>query len=347
MKFKMLFSTALFAFAFQSYASATTTLSVAYGASVPNDPTGQTYVQTPGPSRTGGGEHFVLQLSSGKNVTSIKLSGFSTSRNGKSLVRSVTAISGATKISLPNLSQFSKITAGNPQNYNGLVMLVDGSYVEATPNQVLSQIDFTVEGFSNNDSSLLIQITFADGLAEEEFIFSRSGANREKFGGLINEDDYAKFSASILSTLMKKGAAAQVEDVVNKTFVCSSFTKLDSPSINVKTRAYAMNATGTLQSTSERESSPRVWTATGAGLATTIVNQNGCGVFSTYNVIRKTPAGNLIAEVNLDSEAYVNLCVNAGYDADGVRAVQSNSTFPSVVRPDFVANSYEYCRVQN
>jgi hypothetical protein len=82
-------------------------------------------------------------------------------------------------------------------------------------------------------------------------------------------------------------------------------------------------------------------------LTATIANQNGCGNFATYNVVRKTPSGNLIAEVNFDLNNYVQLCTGAGYDADGTRAVETNSTFPSVVNSNFVVDSYEFCRMAN
>lgn len=334
-------------FAFSS-ANAATTLSAAFGSSVPNDPNGQTYVQTWGPSRSGGGEHFILKMSPAKTVTSIKISGFSTGRAGRSLIHNAVVTSGATSSAVPALFQFSKVTTGNPQNYNGKVMLPDSTNVEVAPNQVISQIDITVEGYSNDDASILFQVTTEEGLTESEFMLTRTGSHSDQtIGGLINEANYAKFTINELTKLVTAGALPVAADVAGKTYVCSSYSKLDNSQINLKNRAYTVAANGSLQSSSDIEGSNLVWTATTAGLTTVIANQNGCGVFTTYNVVRKTPAGNLIAEVNLDLEKYVQLCVSAGYDEQGTRAVQQNSTFPSGINPAYVVNSYEFCRLQN
>lgn len=347
MRYQILSAVMMLSFAAVSSANAATTLSVAYGASVPKDPSGLTYVQTGGPSRSNGGEHFILKMSPAKTVTDIKISGFSTGKAGKSLIHGVTATTGATTVSLPALSQFSKVTAGNPQNYSGSVMLPDSTYVEATPNQVYSQLDFVVEGFSNDDASLLLQITTSEGLVESEFMLTRTGSHSDQtVGGLINEANYAKFTANELTKLMTNGALPQAADVAGKTYVCSSYSKLDNSEINLKSRAYFMSGS-TLQSSSDVEGANLNWTATTAGLTTTIANQNGCGNYATYNVVRKTPGGNLIAEVNLDLNNYVQLCVGAGYDADGIRSVETNSTFPSVVNPNFVVDSYEFCHPAN
>ena len=57
-----------------------------------------------------------------------------------------------------------------------------------------------------------------------------------------------------------------------------------------------------------------------------------------------TGGGNLISEVVLDLSAYVKLCTAAGYDPAAVQAVETNSTFPSVLGANYVADSYEFCR---
>ena len=267
----------------------------------------------------------------------------STGHAGKSLVHSVTASSGATAISLPGLSQFSKISAGNPQNYNGSVMLIDNTFVEATPNQAYTQLDFVIEGYTNDDASLLLQVTTAENLAEQEFMLTRPAHPEQSVGALINEANYAKFTANDLAKLMTNGVVAQAADVVGHTYTCSSYSKLDNAEINLKSRTYFVANNGTLQSASDIEGANLTWTQAAVGLAAVIANRNGCGNYATYNVVRKTPSGGLIAEVNLDLNAYVDLCANAGYDADGTRAVETNSTFPSVLNPNYVVDSYEYC----
>lgn len=334
--------------ALYAHANAPTTLNVAFGSSVPQDSSGQTYVEKAGPSRANGGEHFVLKLNAAKMITSIKITGFSLSHSGKSLIHSATAVAGATHLPLPALFQFTQVTAGNPANSKGLVLLADNSFVEATPNQALSQLDLVIEGYSNDDASFLLQITTTDEWFENQFMLTRTGPHSEQsVGALINEENYAKFSSSDLNKLMLAGTPAQATDLVSKTFVCSSYTKLDSPEINLKKRTYFSSANGSLQSSSDLEGTNLNWSATSAGLTTPIANQNGCGTYTTYNVLRRTPSGNLIAEINLDLKNYVQLCTNAGYDAVGTQAIETNSTFPSVIDPNFVVDSYEFCHLAN
>lgn len=345
MRFQILCMTAITTLISFSALATTTHLNVAIGTSVPADPTTTTYNFTNVPSRSGGGEKFTLKFASAKNITSIKLSGFSAGRAGKVLVRNVTGISGAATTTIPALYQFKNMTAGNAQNYKDLVMLVDASYVEATPNQVYSQIEFLFEGYTNDDASLLVQITSTDSLSEDQFMFTRAGSS-QSFGALIDETKFAKFSPDTLAKLMRQGKQLQAADLEGKTFVCSSYTKLDSAQINLKRRTYQVNAKGALQSQSDLEGA-MLWQPNSAGMVSVIANQNGCGTYTTYNVVRKTASGNLIAEVNLNLEDYVRLCAGAGYDADGTRAVELNSTFASVIDPAFVVNNFEFCQVAN
>ncbi|KYG66276.1 hypothetical protein AZI86_04245 [Bdellovibrio bacteriovorus] len=345
MRFQFLCMTILTTLVSFSALAATTNLNVAIGTSVPNDPAIPTYNFTTVPSRSGGGEKFTLKFASAKNITSIKLSGFSIGRAGKVLVRNVTAISGAATTTIPELFQFKKMTVGNAQNYKDLVMLVDSSYVEVTPNQVFSQIEFLLEGYTNDDASLLIEIASTDSLTEDQFMFTRGGSS-QSLGALIDESKFAKFSPDTLAKLMRQGKQVQAADLEGKNFVCSSYTKLDNAQINLKRRAYQVNAKGVLQSQSDLEGT-MVWQPNSAGMVSVIANQNGCGTYTSYNVIRKTASGNLIAEVNLNLEDYVKLCASAGYDADGTRAVELNSTFASVIDPAFVVNNYEFCQIAN
>jgi hypothetical protein len=76
-------------------------------------------------------------------------------------------------------------------------------------------------------------------------------------------------------------------------------------------------------------------------------NFNGCGKFVTTNVLRVTGAGNLISEVVLDLNLYIALCTKAGYDATATQAVETNSTFPSLVNARYVVDSYEFCHLVN
>lgn len=338
----------MFAISFQANAETpVNVLSLALGASVPADGTGRTLAEKDGPSRSSGGEHFILKLNRAKTVSDIKITAYSTGHAGKALIHSVTGLAGATSIALPELSQFNKVTAGNPQNYRGLVMLTDTAFVESHPNQAFSKLDFVIEGYTNNDASVLIEVTSTDGFTQNEFLLSRTGPHSdETLGQLIDEDNYAKFTPEQLSQLMNNGTQPQAADLIGKTYVCSSYTKLDNAQIDFKTRAYFANG-NVIQSNSDFEDQNRAWKPTADGLVATIANQNGCGTFITQNVLRETGSGNLISEIDLDLQNYLNLCTNAGYDADGTKAVELNSTFPSVISPKAVVNAYEFCRPAN
>jgi hypothetical protein len=78
-----------------------------------------------------------------------------------------------------------------------------------------------------------------------------------------------------------------------------------------------------------------------------IDNSSGCGRFTTRNVVRLTGAGNLISEVVLDLENFLLQCESVGFDKEAVRAVETNSTYPSVLDPKMVADSYEFCHPVN
>ncbi len=322
-----------------------TQLNVAFGVSVPIDSTGQTYVLPTGPSRATGGEHFVVKFNGPKMISEIKLSGFSTGKAGKTLIHSAKGVTGATTVSLDGLFQFAKVTNGNPVNFQNLVMLPDATFVQILPNQPFTQLDIVVEGFTNNDSSILLQITSSDGFALQEFLVSRTGpSDKESAGGLINESNFAKFTGAQLSNLMTIAAQPAAADLVGKTFVCSSYTKLDSNKVDLKRRIFALSSSGVLVSSSDLQGSNIPWALNADGLHMLVDNFTGCGRFTTANVLRKTGTGNLISEVVLDLEKYIAQCVAAGFDEAGTRAVEENSTFPSVIDSKYVVDSYEFCR---
>ena len=328
---------------FAAFCSAhATTLTVAFGTSVPKDPTGQTLVESGGPSRASGGEHFILKMGPAKNITDIKLTAYSTSKTGKDLIHSVTAYNGSTATALVALSQFSAVTVGNPTNYQNLAMIADSQFVETNPNQAVTELDFVIEGFTNDDASLVLQVTSSDNIPSNDFLLTRTGPNSsDTLGTMIDETTYAAFSASTLNTLMTSGTQPAASDLAGKTFTCTSYTKLDATQVDVLTRTYAVSGT-TLQSTSSLEGS-LTWAVTADGLSASVANQNGCGSFGTVNVVRLTPGGNLISEVDLNLSAYLNLCVAAGYDLTGTQDVEQNSTFASVVNTNYVVDSYEFC----
>lgn len=317
-------------------------LNIALGTSVPADVSGQTLTMKAGPSRASGGEHIVVNFARPKNITEIKLTGYSAGKAGKVLIHRVTALSGSAKVSLEALSQFAKVTNGNPQNYKNLVMLTDTAFVSTAPSQAFTQIDLVTEGFTNNDSSILVQITSSDEFPVEEFSVSRT-SNDETLGGMINESKYAKFGINELQSLMGRAVAPSMEDVVGKTFVCTNYTRLNNTKVDFKKRTF-VNQNGVLKSHSDLQGPLRTWTASAFGIQMPVEGVNGCGKFVSYNTARVTGAGNLIAEVILDLNDYLNLCESAGFDREAARAVQINSTFPSVLDQKYVVNSYEFCR---
>lgn len=322
-------------------------LNVAFGSSVPADPSGQTYILASGPSRANGGERFVVKFNAPKTITEIKLISYSASRTGKNLIRGAKALQGATVVNLDGLFQFSKVTAGNPTNYQNLVLLPDTTWVAIAPNQAYAQIEITVEGFTNNDSSLLLQITSNENVALQEFLVTRTGsASNEIAGGLIDESRYAKFTVNELSKLMQF-ADPNVTDLAGKTFICSSYTKLDTSKIDLKRRTYSLSANGALQSSSDLQGANIPWAIGPEGLQMPVDNFTGCGRFTTARVVRKTGGGNLIGEVIVDLQKWVDQCAAAGFDPEGAKVVEENSTFPSMIDAKFRVDSYEFCRLSN
>lgn len=320
--------------------AAPSTLAVSIGASAPKT---SPFKLKAGPSRSEGGEHLILRLSSVKTVTSIKLSGFSAGRKGKALIRNAVAYNGTTPTVLEGLTKFPKVTMGKPTNYNGLVMVADGQYVEVAPNVAMGKIDLTVEGFTADDASLLLEVTFDDAVTADNFLLTRTGGS-ETAGAYVNESGYAKFTAVQLATVMKVAAEPASADLVGRTFLCTSYSKLDPARVDFKTRAYYSGPAGELLSKSDAEGLEDRWDHTEDGLTRVIANRNGCGAFNTLHVLRRTGDGNLIAEVVLDLDAYIDLCTKAGYDTSATRELQLYSNFASVLNAKYVAGVYEFCR---
>jgi hypothetical protein len=318
-------------------------LNLALGSSVPADPSGATLIEKAGPTRASGGEHIVVRLNGAKTITEIKLSAFSNGKAGKVLIHNATGTAAAAVVSLDGLFKFASATDGNPTNYQNLVMLPDAASVRVTPAQAFSRLEFVVEGFTNNDASLLISITASEDLPAQDYLITRTGS-AEVVGGMIDESGYKKFSSDNLKNLMTGATTSVAADLVGKTYVCTSYTKLDTAEIDFKTRTFAQAANGDLISNSDLEDPNLAWASTAEGLEATILDSSGCGHFVTKNIVRQTGSGNLISEVVLNLNDYVNLCAGAGYDPSAVQAVETNSTFASVVDPAYVVNAYEFCR---
>ncbi len=133
-------------------------------------------------------------------------------------------------------------------------------------------------------------------------------------------------------------------ELAGQTSLCTSYSKLDPIRLDFKTRTYYSGAGGELLSKSDAEGLEDRWVHTNDGLTRVIPNKNGCGSFNTLHVVRRTGDGNLIAEVVLDLDAYIELCTGAGYDTSATRELQLYSSFTSVLSPKYVAGIYEFCK---
>jgi len=316
------------------------TLAVSIGASAPKT---SPFKLKAVPSRAEGGEHFILRLSGVKTVTSIRLSGFSASRKGKALIRNAVAFNGTTQTVLEGLTKFAKVTIGKPSNQGGLVLLADSQFVEVQPNATFGKLDLTVEGMAHDDAGLLLEVSFAESVTADHFLLTRSGGS-ETAGSYVNESGYAKFTAAQLASVMRVAVEPAPAELAGRTFLCSSYSKLDPARLDFKTRAYYSGPAGELLSKSDAEGLDDRWDRADDGLTRVIGNKNGCGAFNTLHVVRRTGDGNLIAEVVLDLDAYIDLCTKAGYDTSATRELQLYSNFTSVLNTKYVAGVYEFCR---
>ena len=321
---------------------------IGFGASVPKDG-GTSAVEANGPSRAKGGERFTIQFRNYKTVTKIRLTASSKSKQGKILIHdavgTVTYGDGTSaQTTFTGLTEFDKVTSGNPDKYEtNFVMLQDSHYVEVTPNAPFNQIYITVEGFTNNDIGMLLQLEASDGLPIEDFLISRTG-NSEIAGAYINEADYANFKSGQLSALIQNGTNPMIETLAGHSYVCSGYVKNNPAQVDYKTRQY-FNNNGALQSASNLDSSLVTWVMTEEGWTMGVDQHNGCGTYQTMNILHITPEGNLVSEVDLDRYNYLTLCSNAGYDWNAQDAQLTSETYPSVISPTiYRTNSYEFCR---
>lgn len=317
------------------------TIAIGIGASAPKT---TEFKLKSGPSRSNGGEHIVLRLSSVKTVTGIKISGLSAGRKGKTLIRNAVAFNGNAQTVLEGLTKFAKVTMGNPTNQKGTVLLADGQFVEvAGLTTAIGKLDLNVEGMSSSDASLLVEVTFAETVTGDNFLFTRTGAS-ETAGSYVNETNYAKFTAAQLATVMKVAAEPTAPELAGQTFLCTSYSKLDPIRLDFKTRAYYTGPGGELLSKSDAEGLDDRWNHLENGLTKVIPKKNGCGDFNQLHVVRRTGEGNLIAEVVIDLDAYIDQCTKAGYDTSATRELQMYSNFASVLGSKYVAGVYEFCK---
>jgi hypothetical protein len=318
-------------------------LNVGFGGSVPKER--GALQERSGPSRAGGGEKITVTFKGDRQITNIRLSAFSPSHQGKFLIRSAKGYTssprGTIETNLDALSRFDKVTSGAPENYQGMPMVADGKFVENNPNYAFREIEFQIEGFTNNDIGMLIQISTNTQLPMTEFIVHRTG-NGEVVGAYVDEVNYAKFSAADIAGLVAASYHPRIDDLANRSFVCSSYSRT-ARQIDFKTRAY-YNTNGALQSASNLDAHLVTWTQTQEGWSLPTDNTNGCGKYVTNNLIRMTASGNLVSEIVLNRYNYLVLCSQAGYDWNAQAAQLDGESYPSVINPDYRALSYEFCR---
>lgn len=306
-----------------------TDLKVGFGTSIPLNSV--SIIEKAGPSRVSGGEQFTISFRGYKTVTSIRLSDYSVSHQGKSLVRSALAF---------------YVDANNRVNQvrlDGLMtMLADGQTVEVTPNATYYEIQLVVEGYSHSDASLLLQIGTVEGLPPSDFVITRTGSS-EIAGEYIDESNYAGFSISQLAHLMRVGTHPGIDDLAGHSYVCSIYAKGNAPQIDFKTRTWYDN-NGALQSSTNLDGRLTTWAPTQEGWSMPMDNKNGCGHYVTNNIIRKTAGGNLVSEIEINRYNYLVQCANAGYDWNAQAAQLDSESYPSVVNRAYRALSYEFCR---
>lgn len=341
MFFKNLVLTTALAFSSYSFAD----LNVAFGSSVPKDNSGQTHVAKSGISRNAGGERIVFQFRNSQNIERIRLTGFSASRAGRVLVREVKTPLG----SVPSLSVFKQVTAGNPENYKDLVRLSDSQYVETVFGQPVKRVEIVVEGFSDNDAALLVNLTLAGDVPLSDFVVRRKGGNSgERIGSFFDESDYKDWKGSEVQDLYQNSLTPTFENLVNKTFVCTEYTRIRRNDVDFKTRHFFSPSQGVLQSTSDLSSVVATWIFTQEGLKLPTERKNGCGTYVTQFVLRISPSGNLVSEHVVDRRDYLARCVNKGYDYEATLALLNSDTYTSVTNPSrYRTVSYEFCRPAN
>lgn len=321
------------------------TLELGFGPSIPKAEVTTILSLPAGVSRNNGGEHLYVSFKTAKNISSIKLIGYSASRIGKVLIRSASAVTDTKQnIGLEGLSNFSKMGLNErSENYQNLVMLADQSSVSVQPNLALTSLDIMVEGFANNDASILLQITSIDDLSSKEFMVTRSGAGAESVGGYFDENNYARFTIPQLQLLMKTAKTPTISDLVGKTFLCSGYSIGDLPNFDYKTRQFFVGHTpNVLQSSTDLHSSPSVWIKNQYGWTISTKLKN-CDV--SYNIyIRMTSEGNLIGEWNFNTNEYLHFC-RENYDEVTIRDSLARYGAASLVDPKFTGRSYEFCKL--
>ncbi|MGZ3734778.1 MAG: hypothetical protein ACXVC0_07455 [Bdellovibrionota bacterium] len=131
--------------------------------------------------RREGGETVEINFWYPLRVSNIRLSVVSKSGNGAVLVREFRANmvgpndNGYT--SIPPLYLFENLGAGNPVNFQGFDLLANQHFVSFKQNLQIQNITLQLEGFRDDDSALLLQISSPQSVTNKEIDIARPPLN--------------------------------------------------------------------------------------------------------------------------------------------------------------------------
>lgn len=315
-------------------------LDFAYGQSLPGTKAGDTFTDPRGPSRNTGGEKISISFRTPKTISAIRLTAYSKSGTGKILIRNVVADSAL----MPELFKFADVKLGAPVDYQGLVMLNAGSYVETLPARPIQNMAITVEGFTSNDTTILVELASADGFAHSDFLIRRSRTGTE-IGGYFDEMAYRGFTAQSAKRLMSLSKDPTLNELNNTTWVCSGYARNAAANIDFKTRHFFSPAPGQLQSTTDKKSTPATWILTQEGWKLPLEGRStNCGYVADNYIMRITPSGNLIKELAMDRNEIMRACLRSGFQRYQIEDFLNKQTLRSVVSDRLAVTYYEFCR---
>jgi len=135
-----------------------------------------------GPSRRPGGEVFAFTFVDPKmktvpnTIIAIRLVAYSKSGKGKVLVHQAEMSPAQPKGTFASMTNYASILSGTKaENYNGAVLLGPGDFVGvSSPNGLkMNTVQLTLEGFGNDDASVVVQLQYAQSAAGEKLLSDR------------------------------------------------------------------------------------------------------------------------------------------------------------------------------
>lgn len=154
-----------------------------FGPSLPENILSTTLLDPAHPNRTTPGELITVEFKSLKDVKEVRLTAYSKAGDGSVLIRKVSASildashtpAQVTSVDLPELYDASVARSGNFSRYEktGNVMLKAYNHISMDLNQTAQKLAFQVEGFKNNDTTLLIEVFSPNGFQYYDFTIHR------------------------------------------------------------------------------------------------------------------------------------------------------------------------------